>query len=110
MRCKLLQARVGLCAIVHAYLSLPYIYPKYLKRYFKRNILPEFRATVAGLLNISIKGLVFALAEGAGGTFGKYLERVTSSSFPSCEKSLYYFNINTAMELQILRAVLYYML
>lgn len=65
-------------------------HPKYLKNFkgtlkeIQLSILPvelfflsEFCATVAGLLNISIKGLVNALAEGAEGIFGEYLERVS---------------------------------
>ena len=65
-------------------------YPKYLQNFkgtlkeIQLSILPvelyflsEFCATVAGLLNISIKGLVDALAEGAEGIFGEYLERVS---------------------------------
>ena len=43
--------------------------------------------TVAGFLNRSIKGLVKALAEGAAGIFGGYLERL-SQSCPTCEKFL----------------------
>lgn len=41
--------------------------------------LSEFCATVAGFLNRSIKGLVKALAEGAAGIFGGYLERLSQS-------------------------------
>lgn len=40
-------------------------------------IFSEFWATAAGLLNILTKGLVVALAEGAEGIFGEYLERVS---------------------------------
>lgn len=40
-------------------------------------VLWELGATVAGLLNMSIKGLVYALADGAGGIFADCLESVS---------------------------------
>lgn len=99
MLAKFLQSWPTLCDSMDV--DLKAHLPKYLIKKFK-GILKEIQLnsspvklfflsesceTVAGFLNRSIKGLVKALAEGAAGIFGGYLERL-SQSCPTCKKFL----------------------